>query len=56
MNFIKTHRVWITSAAAGAIMFLTPSVTVYFTAHPQVGIAGATVWAIATAWAKSPRQ
>jgi hypothetical protein len=56
MNFLKTHRVWISSAVAGVILFLTPSVTAYFAAHPQVGVAGATAWAIATAWAKSPRQ
>jgi len=56
MNFIKIHRVWISSAAAGVVLFLTPSVNSYFAAHPQTAVAGATFWAIATAWAKSPRQ
>ncbi len=56
MNFVKTHSVWISSFIAGVILFENASVTAYFASHPQVGVAGATLWAIATAWAKSPRQ
>jgi hypothetical protein len=56
MNFLKTHRVWISSAVAGVVLFLTPSVNTYFAVHPQVAVVGATLWAVATAWAKSPRQ
>jgi hypothetical protein len=56
MNFLKTHYAWISSAIAGVILFETPSVNSYFAAHPQAGVVGATLWAVATAWAKSPRQ
>lgn len=56
MTFFKAHATWLASAIAGLVLFLTPSVTAYAAGHPQQGIAVGTVWAIATAWAKSPRQ
>jgi hypothetical protein len=56
MNFLNTHRVWLITLAAGLVSFLTPSVNTFVTSHSQYGIAIATVWGIATAWAKSPRS
>ncbi len=56
MKFLKEHRVWLTTAAVGLISFLTPSVTHFIASHPQYGVAGATLWGVATAWAKSPNQ
>ena len=56
MNFLKTHKVWLVTLAAGAVSFLTPSVNSYVASHSQYGIAVATMWGIATAWSKSPRQ
>jgi hypothetical protein len=56
MQFLNAHRAWLITLGVGAVGFLTPSVTAYVTTHPQAGIAVATVWGIATAWAKSPRQ
>lgn len=56
MKFLAAHKVWLITLVAGGIGFLTPSVNAYVGSHAQTGIAIATVWGIATAWAKSPRQ
>ena len=56
MTFLKAHAVWITTAAAGLIGFLTPSVNAYIASHPGSAVALGTLWGITAAWAKSPRQ
>jgi hypothetical protein len=56
MKFLAAHKAWLITLAAGAVGFLTPSVNAYITAHPQTTVALGTVWGIATALAKSPRQ
>jgi len=56
MKFIAAHKAWLITLAAGAVGFLTPSINVYVTSHPQAGILIATAWGVATSWAKSPRQ
>jgi hypothetical protein len=56
MSFFKTHRVWLITLAAGAVSFLTPSINAFVASHSQYGIGVATVWGIATAWAKSPNS
>lgn len=56
MNFIKAHKTWMVSAVGGIILFLTPSVNAYIAAHPGAAIGMGSLWAIATAWARSPRQ
>jgi hypothetical protein len=56
MNFLKAHKVWLITLAAGGVSFLTPSVNSFVSSHPQYGVAVATLWGVAAAWAKSPRQ
>ncbi len=55
-QFISGHWVWITSACAGLVLFLTPSVNAYIASHPQNAVAVGGVWAVVNALAKSPRQ
>lgn len=55
-QFLKVHKAWLITIAAGLVGFLTPSVNQYVAAHPQSAVTIASIWAIATAWAKSPRQ
>jgi hypothetical protein len=55
-NFLLKHKAWLLSTAAGVVAFATPSVTTFVTAHPQYAVSVGTLWAVAAAWAKSPRQ
>jgi hypothetical protein len=56
LAFLKLHKAWLISAGGGLVLFLNPSVQSYVQAHPHADTAVASVWAIAMAWAKSPRQ
>jgi hypothetical protein len=56
VTFFKAHAVWLTTAAVGAVSFLTPAVNQYVGQHPQGTVMLATLWGIAAAWAKSPRE
>ena len=56
MNFLKAHWVWLTSALAALIGFLTPSVNAWVAGHPQYAVAVTGVWTVLAALAKSPRQ
>ena len=56
VNFLKQHKVWLITLAAGAVSFLTPSVNAFIASHSQYAIAGGTLWGIVNAWAKSPVQ
>ena len=56
MNFVKAHWAWIASAASGVVLFITPSVTAWVATHPSYAVSVGTVWAVAAAWAKSPKS
>jgi hypothetical protein len=56
ISFLKSHKTWLLTAAAGAVAFAEPSINAYVAGHPGKAIIFANLWAIATAWAKSPRQ
>jgi hypothetical protein len=56
LQFLKSHKTWLLTAAAGAVAFAEPSINAYVAGHPGKAIVFANLWAIATAWAKSPRQ
>jgi hypothetical protein len=56
MTWVKKHWPWLTTLAAGAIVFLDPSVQSYAGAHGAAATAITTLWGVALAWAKSPRQ
>jgi hypothetical protein len=56
MTWVKKHWPWLTTLAAGAIVFLDPSVQSYAGAHGAASTAITTLWGVALAWARSPRQ
>lgn len=56
MTWIKKHAPWLLTLAAGSVAFLDPSVQAYTSAHPQSAALIGALWAVAAAWAKSPRQ
>lgn len=55
-NFLWEHRVWLTTAAVGAVSFLTPSINTFVSGHPQYAVVVGTVWGVVAAWAKSPKS
>jgi hypothetical protein len=56
LNWLKTHKVWLGTALSGLIVFFTPSMNQWLSAHPQQAVTLGTLWAVAAAWAKSPKQ
>jgi len=55
-TFITAHRVWLVTAGVGAVSFLTPSVQHFVGTHPQYAVIVSTLWGVAAAWAKSPKE
>jgi hypothetical protein len=56
MQWIKKHWGWVATAGAGLVVFIDPSVQHYAGAHPQSAVVVSTLWSVAMAWARSPRQ
>ena len=54
--FLKSHWVWISTAALGVLSFLNPSIQAFVGGHPQYAVIVSTVVGVATAWAKSPAE
>ena len=54
--FLKSHWVWISTAALGVLSFLNPSIQAFVGGHPQYAVVVSTVVGVATAWAKSPAK
>jgi len=56
LEFIKKHWPLVLHALALGLIFLDPSVQVFFKDHPEYAPVGMVLWAEGMRWLKSPRN